>query len=298
MKKIFLVSLLTLIGWWMAFCNNAFAWNTNVWLVILESGVVFTGNTNTFFNWSGSTSTGGNNTWNTFTGWWNGGWGNGWGNVIIAPPPIIPIFPISGAILPPPTTGIVLPPLINTWIVLTGENLLPAAWDYDPELTQAYEFAKAYGITSMPTIQEARLYSNITRAEFAKMISVMAIRIHGKEVTTVAQCALNTYIDVPSSNREAPYIAQVCSMWIMWWLNNKSAPIQYFRPDAYITRAEIWTVLSRYLYGDQYNWDASATYYEKHLSALQDAWIIKKIDEPEKNEFRGYVMLMLQRLAK
>lgn len=40
---------------------------------------------------------------------------------------------------------------------------------------------------------------------------------------------------------------------------------------------------------------SSAPYYENHLKALQRDGIMKKIDQPENKEQRGFVMLMMMR---
>jgi hypothetical protein len=69
--------------------------------------------------------------------------------------------------------------------------------------------------------------------------------------------------------------------------------ITSFKPKDFVTRAEFWTVLSRALWWDKYGW--WNTYYESHLKALQNEWIMKKIDVPMDKEIRWYVMLMLMR---
>lgn len=64
-----------------------------------------------------------------------------------------------------------------------------------------------------------------------------------------------------------------------------------------VSRAEFGTVFSRLMYGDIYNKTvhSSAPYYENHLKALQRDSIMKKIDQPENKEQRGFVMIMMMR---
>lgn len=73
--------------------------------------------------------------------------------------------------------------------------------------------------------------------------------------------------------------------------------ITRFRPNDLITRAEFSAVLSRYLYGNAYEGATGPLRYEKHLNALHDAGYIKNIATPQANELRGYLLLILYRIA-
>jgi hypothetical protein len=48
---------------------------------------------------------------------------------------------------------------------------------YSLEENNAYQFAKANGITTMPTIKEARMNTKINRIEMAKMLSYYAMNV-------------------------------------------------------------------------------------------------------------------------
>ncbi|MEI7563570.1 MAG: hypothetical protein WCJ39_08295 [bacterium] len=50
---------------------------------------------------------------------------------------------------------------------------------YGLELTNAYLWAHGYGITTMPTIQQANMTGILLRKHLAKMISVFAIQFMG-----------------------------------------------------------------------------------------------------------------------
>jgi len=69
--------------------------------------------------------------------------------------------------------------------------------------------------------------------------------------------------------------------------------IEKFNPNGIVTRAEFGTVLSRALWGDEYN--GADPYYKDHLQALKDEGIMNIIDNPNMKEVRGYVMLMMMR---
>jgi hypothetical protein len=84
------------------------------------------------------------------------------------------------------------------------------------------------------------------------------------------------------------YIRLVCQLGIMGvWLTS-------FEPYARVDRAQWGTVLSRILYGDQY--DGANPYYINHLNALQTNGVISNTN-PGLKELRGYVMLMMMRAS-
>jgi hypothetical protein len=72
------------------------------------------------------------------------------------------------------------------------------------------------------------------------------------------------------------------------WIN---MPNNKFRPFDEVPRAEFATALSRLLY-----WiaDGVEVYYEPHLIKLVEEWIIYNAN-PDLQELRGYVMIMLMR---
>ena len=71
---------------------------------------------------------------------------------------------------------------------------------YDDELVNAYNWAHKLGITTMPTIQEAMLYSNITREQLAKMMVVFTSKVLGKQPV---KSDLPGYWDVSAESRWA-----------------------------------------------------------------------------------------------
>jgi hypothetical protein len=78
----------------------------------------------------------------------------------------------------------------------------------------------------------------------------------------------------------------------MGWKNDKKNVLREFRPNAFITKAEFSTILSRMLYATVSN-DNGETWFIPHLKALKDNGIIDEIVLPNNFEIRGNVLTML-----
>lgn len=157
------------------------------------------------------------------------------------------------------------------------------------EQKDAYIYAYLKGITTQDTIESAELDRGLTRAELAKMMVVFAKDL-GKEkkVDTSA-----SYADTTSVTGDlADYIQQAYQMQIMG-IDADGNPLENFNPHGEVSRAEFATVLSRVLFGDQYN-QGTEDYYSKHLEVLKNKGILQQ-DNPHIKELRGWVMLMLMR---
>ncbi len=157
---------------------------------------------------------------------------------------------------------------------------------------KAYERSSSIGITNADTVQEARLDTTITRAELAKMISIYATDVLG-QIPSDTACEFE---DADKANKWLlPYITQVCQLNIMGLESDGKTPLTQFRPNAFVTRAEFGTALSRVLYGTTYNNDSTNTEWrEEHLDNLYKNNIISLTD-PTLQEQRGWVMTMLYR---
>ena len=152
------------------------------------------------------------------------------------------------------------------------------------EFEDAYSRAKENWITTMNTIEWARMNDWLTREEMAKMMSNYAINILWKTPDITQSCY---FLDSNINPDLVQYVTKSCQLWLMWqWVTS-------FRPKDSVTRAEFWTVLSRLLYWNQYEWWEQ--YYTNHLRALQNNWIMNNISNPYMAEVRWYVMIMMQR---
>lgn len=161
--------------------------------------------------------------------------------------------------------------------------------EMDQELKDAYQYALLRGITTMDSIEKAHLDRGMTRAEMAKMLAVFAQKVLGKEVL---KSDTPSYADLGEMEGDLPGYIQLAYQLQIMGIDAKGNPLENFNLHALVTRAEFATVLSRVLFGDAFNQEG--TYYEKHLEALKAAGILTNTD-PNMEEMRGWVMLMLMR---
>ena len=159
---------------------------------------------------------------------------------------------------------------------------------YSQELQNAYSWAYSKNITTMPTIERANMNGNITRAEMAKMIANYAENVLGQKPNTTKECSFSD-VDAKLDSDYDNWITESCQLGLMGqWITK-------FRPNDSVSRAEFWTILSRALWWDKNEW--WSTYYENHLKALQEVWIMNNTSSPNSKEIRWYVMLMMKRSA-
>ena len=162
-------------------------------------------------------------------------------------------------------------------------------WQHSEEFQKAYEFASKNGITTMDTIEKANMDKPLTRIAMAKMLSYYAINLLWMKPD---ETRINKFNDIPKE-LDKEYDSGVTlayQLWIMWI----NMPKNRFRPNDLVTRAEFATALSRMLYKIA---DWKDKYYSTHLAKLMEEKIITN-DNPNLQELRGYVMIMLMRSAK
>lgn len=165
---------------------------------------------------------------------------------------------------------------------------------FTSEQNDAYLWACQHNITTMRTIQEARLDQPLTRAELAKIMSVYAMKeYHLKPLITGAA----NYKDVNTDLGDlADYIQLAYRLQIMG-INADGTPIQAFEPHKLVSRAEFATVLSRVIWGNKHNISGDDR-YSAHLQALKKYGIIKSDIPANWWELRGRALLMLHRTIK
>ena len=162
------------------------------------------------------------------------------------------------------------------------------------EQNDAYLWACQRNITTMRTIQEARLEQPLTRAELAKIMSVYAMKeYHLKPLRAGAA----NYKDVNTDLGDlADYIQLAYQLQIMG-INADGTPMQAFEPHKLVSRAEFTTVLSRVIWGNKHNISGDDR-YSAHLQALKKYEIITSDVPANWWELRGRALLMLHRTAK
>ena len=177
------------------------------------------------------------------------------------------------------------------WLAVLGSvflssSLFIASADNQSELNQAYDYAYKYWITTMDSIDKANMQWWLNRISMAKMLSQYAINVLWSKPANIA---VPEFSDVEESldNQYNYWVSLSYQLGIMW------IGVKDFRPYDTVTRAEFATALSRMLY-----WLKDWTpYYSTHLTKLKEEGIISN-DDPDLEELRGYVMLMLMRSAK
>lgn len=158
------------------------------------------------------------------------------------------------------------------------------------EYQDAYAYAFANGITTMPSINSARLADTTTRAEFAKMASAYAENVLGRTPNTSAPCSFSDLAPVAGTDL-ADYAVKACQLGLMGIGTNG-----IFDPMKVLSRAEAFTVISRMFYGDKYN--GGNPYYAAHMNALQKAGLVNDLSNPTRPIIRGDVMLVLKRSSE
>ena len=170
----------------------------------------------------------------------------------------------------------------------TQEELQKVLEDWlTQEFHDAYDFGHYYWITTMPSAKEADMNGPLTRIAMAKMLSNYAINVLWKKP---ANKVVPKFPDIDEKlNKDYGWAVDLAyQLWIMWiWIDN-------FRPFDLVPRSEFGTTLSRMLFGTA-DWDGA--YYETHMKKLKEEWIITN-DNPNLQEARWYVMIMLMRSAK
>ena len=159
------------------------------------------------------------------------------------------------------------------------------------EVFIAYNWAIGKWITTIDDINKAKLNTNITRAELAKMMVVfMSWVLHMEPVITDSA----DYKDVNEKKLwDLTWYIQLAYQYQIMWINADWSPMDNFDPHKPVSRWEFATVLSRVLFGNTYNqnWD---NYYEKHIKALNKANILNDTN-PNITEWRWWIMTMLYR---
>ena len=176
--------------------------------------------------------------------------------------------------------------LLVVWFMIERSKWVKAENNYSQELQDAYNFAYENGITTMDSIDKANMDGWLNRIAMAKMLSNYAMNILWKKP---ANTIVPKFPDVTEKlNEDYNWAVDLAyQLWIMWiWVDK-------FRPNDMVTRAEFGTALSRMLFGLK-DWNP---YYSTHLAKLKSEWIISN-DNPNLQEKRWYVMLMLMRSVK
>ena len=163
--------------------------------------------------------------------------------------------------------------------------------NYSLEQNKAYQFSYQNWITTQSTIKDAKMYTPITRIQMAKMLSYFAMNVLN-QVPDASRWIMNFKDVTNKMNNDYDNAVTLSYQLKIMWIN---MPNGEFRPNDHVTRAEFATALSRMLYSTpdwKYGW--TSKYYINHMRKLVEKKIITNND-PNLQELRGYVMIMLMR---
>ena len=137
----------------------------------------------------------------------------------------------------------------------------------------------------------------VTRWDMAEMVVKFTENVLWRKIpSTPARCKRWDSEFEWKSVEAKTYAEKACALWVMW------IRMENFMPSKYLDRAEFWTILSRLLRWDKYdvvNATRTNLYYTRHLAALNKAWIMKQIENPEsRKELRKRAWLMLMRVKQ
>jgi uncharacterized delta-60 repeat protein len=224
---------------------------------------------------------------------WGGGWGGGWWGWWESTPSSITPPSISQGV-----NDILQPSAGNAVGITNGETqktLLIEELKNDIEMQSAYQFAFDNKMTRPIWENKQSIYSPLTREELARIMSAYIKNVDKKKIPQNKECNLEKYEDYRSINRgNRVAVLEMCNLGL-FWVKSDGKPIALFNPKWIVTRAEMSTILSRYLYGSKYNseWEMR---YVTHMNALKATWVIKTSTSPTKKEIRWFMFIMLHRI--
>ena len=164
---------------------------------------------------------------------------------------------------------------------------------FGQEQIDAYKWALENGITTMKTVEAARLDEPLTRAELAKMMVVYIQKVVQKDPVVTGDVS---YSDVSEELGDLYGYIKLAYQYQIMWINADGTPIELFNPHGIVSRWEYATVFSRVLFGAKFNKDGE-DFYTNHLEALKTAEILTNTT-PSIQEMRGWVMLMMYRSSQ
>jgi 3-methyladenine DNA glycosylase AlkD len=129
----------------------------------------------------------------------------------------------------------------------------------------------------MTTIETANISWYLIRSTMAKMIVNYAMNVLNKTLDTTKTCVFSDMAD--QTQEMQTYALQACQLWLM------GIGSTTFMPNTVVTRAQLWSVLSRMFYTTPESW---TPYYVIHLNLLKEKWVITDTN-PNLIEIRWYI---------
>ena len=147
------------------------------------------------------------------------------------------------------------------------------------------------------TFDKITFSSDLTREDLAKIMILYEKNLMNRIIKLDPRCDISLYSDYMDIGSEyRSFVAEACSLGIIWRQNDKLHILSSFKPKKTVTRAQLWAVLGRYLYGDDLVGDMSDNRYEWYLQALYDDKIMKQIKNPSMIEKKSDLIAMLLKI--
>lgn len=170
-------------------------------------------------------------------------------------------------------------------VVSQNVALVSYAQSIPTQYVDAYNFAYENGLTSMTSAEAFMPFATMTREAAARFLVKFADLIGAAQVEG-QECSFS---DLGSADQTlVSFINDACAKYAIMKGSNGA-----FMPKASVTRAQMITMVSRALYGNQYD-STSANYWELHANRLMEDGIITVVN-PDQLVLRGDAMLMLMR---
>ena len=173
-------------------------------------------------------------------------------------------------------------------IGIIGSSIISFSFAYTQEQLEAFQWAYQNKIISQPNIQAANLNWAVTRQSLSKMVINYIENVAGVPWDVSDLCS---FTDENKITNDLKYqTKKICAYKIMW--KNRSE----FKPTQKANKAQVWTVLSRVIWGDRHDSNGK-WYYIYHVNALQDAGIMDDIfNVTNISAKRWDVLVMLKRI--
>lgn len=236
--------------------------------------------------------------WDGYSGWWGGKWSSSGGSDISKSEKNIKNLDIDSKEW---NVNNSLSLLLDssyassdnvTKQTINVKNNTSVNWDkFSQEYKEAYNFAYQNWITSKSSIEDAKMFSYLTRIQMAKMLSNYAINVLWREPDLFKWVVKFDDVSNKIDRQYDNAVTLSYQLWIMW----QNMPNNRFRPNDIVTRAEFVAAFSRMLYWTlDGKYVSTRKYYTNHMQKLEKEWIITNTN-PDMTEKRWYVMIMLMR---
>lgn len=144
----------------------------------------------------------------------------------------------------------------------------------------------------MPTCIDANMDGFLIRSHAAKMMTNYAMNVLKKEPNTSKVC---TFDDMNDQSLEMQtYAILACQLGLMGLETDGITPTKSFNPTNNVDKAQFATILSRLLYGEEFNGNTTCWYCD-HVAKLQEEGVIKIVTDLFDPLKRAFAMIMLMR---